>query len=176
MKEKMLLSFLILGVLLSGCGYATSGVTYKEDSIFIAPVKNEVDITSESRRFNTYKTFPILLEKNLTNTLVEKFNIDGHLKVTSVSEGALKLTCVIKDYRKEALRYTDSEDIEEQRLRLSVDMKLVDSAGAVLKEKEVKGETTFYLTGSHRKSESSARQDLIDDTARRILETIIEEW
>jgi hypothetical protein len=176
MMKRLLIYFLGAGVFLSGCGYTTTGFSYKEDSIFIAPVVNKIDITSEKRRYGTYTSFPVLLEKTLTNVLVDKFNTDGHLKVTNSSEGALKLICTVKDYRKEALRYTDDEDVKEQRLRLAVDIKLVDSAGEVLKEREVVGETTFFITGARSKSEVSAQQDLIDDTARRILEAVIEEW
>jgi hypothetical protein len=173
---KKFIFILLLFVFISGCGYTTRGFVYKESKIHIPAVVNQINITSEDRRYAGYRSYPILLEKILTNVLINKFNIDGHLKVVKSEEGALKLSCAINDYQREALRYTDSEDIKEQRLRLSVHIKLTDSSGQTLKEKDVVGETSFFLVGTNRKTESAAQQDLVDDTARRILEAVIEEW
>ncbi|UCC95131.1 MAG: hypothetical protein JSW40_10070 [Candidatus Omnitrophota bacterium] len=161
---------------LCGCGYTTRGFLYEEDEIVIIPVVNKINITSEGRRFSQYTTFPILLEKQLTNALINKFNIDGHLKVTRRKEEALELLCTITDYRRETLRYTDSDDVKEQRLRLHVHMKLSDFDGEILQEKNVVGETEFFLSGPHSKSEAAAQVELVDDAARRIVEAVIEEW
>lgn len=162
--------------LFCGCGYSTKGFVYKENKIMIKPVINRIDITSESRRGVNYTVSPILLEKRLTNVIVNKFNVFGYLKVVSAEEEALVLSCEIKEYQKEALRYTDSKDVQEQRIRLVVEMKLADSCAEVIKEKQVIGETSYYLSGAHQKTEESAQTELIDDTARRILEAVVEEW
>ncbi|MBU0693463.1 MAG: hypothetical protein KKC11_02160 [Candidatus Omnitrophica bacterium] len=156
-----------------GCGYSTRGFVYNEDKIYINPAVNTMDITSQERKYSSYRSFPILLEKKLTNALVNKFNIDGQLKTVSQEEGALKLSCSIKDYEKEALRYDDSEQVKEQRLWLRVGVKLTDSMGKVVKEEDIVGEASFFLSG---KSETTAQEELINDTARRILEAVIEKW
>lgn len=166
----------ILYLSLESCGYSTKGFFYAEKEIFITPVKNSIDITSQERKNAEWTTYPILLEKQLTNSLVDRFNTDGYLKVVNNEQGSLKLSCTITRYEKEALRHTDTDNVEEQRLRLFVDMVLNDSKGEVLKSKTVIGETSYYLSGSRQKSEASARQDIIEDTARRITEVVIEEW
>ena len=169
----------LLVFVMAGCGYTTSGFVsvYEEDSIIIEPVENKIEITSETRQFSGYSTFPILIENKLTNEIVNKFNIDGHFKVVSQDPKALRLSCVVNDYSKEALRYEEEDDdVEEQRLRLYAQIKLVSSTGEVLKDKQVVGETTFFLTGASAKSESAAQLDLVDDTARRISEAVIEAW
>lgn len=176
MNTEFIIKILILGLFSVSCGYTTHSLIYNESRIFIEPVINKIKITYEDREYSKYRTFPILLEKKLTNALIKKFNIDGHLKVVNEEEGALRLTCIVKDYRRESLRYTGSEDVKEQRLWLYVDTKLVDSQGRTLKEKEIVGWTSFFLSGTNKKSEASAQEDLIDDTARRILEAVIEEW
>ena len=168
----ILLSF----ILLCGCGYTTSGSLYQGNRIYVVPVANKIDIASESRNYSGYTAYPALLENRLTSVLVSEFNERSNLKVVSNEIGALHLTCSIEDYEKEALRYTDSDDVKEQRLRLRVRMKLTDPEGVVLEQRSVVGETSFFLYGSNRKSESSAQQDLIKDTARRIVEAITEEW
>jgi hypothetical protein len=168
--------FIIIIFLVSGCGYTTRGFVYEDDKIIIDPVVNKIDITSEQRKYSGYATFPILIENKLTNELVGKFNTDGHLEIVNQGSNALRLTCTITNYTKETLRYTDSDEVEEQRLRLHVQIKLVSSKGKELQDREVVGESSYFLSGTRQKSESSAQIDLVDDTARRILEAVVEAW
>ena len=170
-------NFLVLLLLIVvGCGYTTRGFIYAEDTIIIKPVINKIDITSESRKYSDYTSFPILIENRLTNEIVSQFNIEGNLKVVSEDLNALELVCTVNNYNRETLRYTNADEVNEQRLRLDVNIKLTSGDGKVLKDKNVTGETTYYLTGANVKSESTAQLDLIDDTARRICEAVTEEW
>ena len=172
MKKVIFLCFLILG----GCGYTTRGFVYKEKTVYIKPVVNKVNITSERRAYSSYNTYPILVEKRLTNSLVNKFNIDGNLKVVGTKDNSLSLQCEIRNYDKEALRYADNDSVTEQRLRLYVHCNLYDEDGTLLKEKDVVGDTTYFLSGRLAKTESSAQTDVINDAARRIVEAVVEEW
>ena len=167
---------LLIFIIMAGCGYTTKGFMYPQSSIIIKPVVNTIDITAESRKYSGYTTFPVLIENRLTNEIVSKFNNDGNLRVVNQDPDALKLTCVITSYTREALRYSEDEDVEEQRLRLHVQMTLEVSDGRVLNKREVVGESSYFLTGTRAKSESSAQKDLINDTARRISEAVLEEW
>lgn len=168
--------FLALFFIISGCGYTTSGCMYAGRKIIIEPVINKITITSENREYSNYDTFPILIENKLTSELVRRFNTDGNLKVVSRNAQALKLSCTVGEYTKESLRYEDDDDVEEQRLRLNVHMRFVDFQGKVLQDKNIQGETSYFLTGTSSKTEASAQEDLIDDTARRVVESITEEW
>ena len=163
-------------LVISSCGYTTRGFVYEDNRIIIEPVVNKIDITSEQRKYSGYTSFPLLIENKLTNELIGKFNTEGHLEVVNQHPKALKLTCTITDYSKETLRYTDNDEVEEQRLRLHVKIKLVSSEGEILQDREVVGESNYYLSGSRQKSESAAQVDLVTDTARRILEAIVEAW
>jgi len=167
---------LLVFFIISGCGYTTSGCMYAGNKIIIEPVVNKIKITSENREYAGYETFPILIENKLTNTLVRKFNSDGNLKVTSQDFRAFKLNCAVENYNKESLRYERDNDVEEQKLRLNVHIMFVDSQGKSLQDKTIQGETTYFLTGVNSKTEAAAQEDLIDDTARRIVESIVEEW
>ncbi len=163
-------------LLVAGCGYSTSGCIYAGEKIIISPVQNNIDITSEDAITSGYSSFPILVENKLTNKLVGKFNIDGSLKVVSDDPGAHKLACVITNYTKGTLRYESDDDVREQRLRLHVHMVFTSPEAEELINKTVVGESSYFLTGANATSESAAQVDLIDDTARRISEAIIEEW
>jgi outer membrane lipopolysaccharide assembly protein LptE/RlpB len=169
-RYKLLLICLIA---LAGCGYSTKGYKYKEDKIRITPVVNKINITSESRKYSGYTAYPKLIEDRLTSKLVSEFNIQSNLNVVSNLEGALKLECQVTDYKRQTLRYTDSDDPQEQRLRLRVKMKLISSEGETLQEKNVVGQASFFLD---EKSEVAAQAELIDDTARRITEAVVETW
>lgn len=174
---KVLINLLLVTMLLfSGCGYTTRAYVYPESSIHIPPAKNEINIATESRKYSSYQSFPVLIENRLTNKVIRQFNTKSDLKVVKSSTNALSLDLVVTNYTKEALVYTDSDDVKEQRLRLSVAMTLTDSNQDILKKRTVVGETSFSLTGPNAKSESAAQVDLVDDTARRILEAVVEEW
>ncbi|MCP4652856.1 MAG: hypothetical protein GY858_05680 [Candidatus Omnitrophica bacterium] len=174
MIKLFFLTILVLN--LYGCGYSTMASSYSENKIFIVPVENKVNITSEARNYSNYNSFPLLLEKKLTNSLVNQFNTDGHFKVVSTQDEALVLECKVDNYEKTALRYTDSDDVKEQRLRLRVTVKLSDSSGAMLDTKKVVGQTSYFLSGPNRKSEAAAQVELIEDTVRRISEVVVERW
>jgi outer membrane lipopolysaccharide assembly protein LptE/RlpB len=169
--------FILISIfLVAGCGYTTRGFVHDSNTIIIEPVTNDMDITSEQRRYSDYATFPILIENSFTSLLVQKFNIDGGFKVVSEGPDALCLKCAIKNYTKGTLRYSDNDDVREQRLRLHTVITLSQPDGEVLKTQKVVGQTTYFLTGPNQKSEEAAQQDLIDDTARRIMEAVVEDW
>lgn len=179
MKKFLVLLFFII----IGCGYTTRGFVYTQNTIVIKPVINNINITSENRKYSDYTSFPILIENRLTNEIVSKFNIEGNLKVVSEDPKALNLVCTVNDYSRDTLRYNNADEVDEQRLRLNTHIKLTDGDGKVLQDKNVSGEATYYLdsipddnNGIVRTSESAAQLDLIDDTARRICEAVTEEW
>lgn len=168
----------VCGLALAGCGYSTKGFAYKEKSIFISPVVNNVGVTDKESRAVDSADYPVLLEKRLTNGLIGKFNGDGNLAVVSDDGGdSLKLYCGIKDYRKESVRSnaTDSS-IQEQKLDLDVSVKLIDPDNKTLMDTSVTGETSYFLSGSQSKSEAAAQDDLVDDTSRRILDSVTNQW
>jgi len=167
---------LLIFFVISGCGYTVGGFKYQGSKLVISPAVNKIDITSESRKYSGYVTYPVLIEDELTNALIRQFNIDGHLIVVSRSPQALGLSCIINQYKKETLRYNNDDDPEEQRLRLYVKMKLVSAQDEVLQERNIVGETEYFLIGRNAKSEEAAQIDLVNDTARRIVEAVVEEW
>ncbi|MCM8824381.1 MAG: LPS assembly lipoprotein LptE [Candidatus Omnitrophica bacterium] len=173
MIKKLIWLFLLLFI---SCGYTTQMYLYRGKSIYIKPVVNNVNITREDRTYSSYSPYPLLLDKDLTNAIITRFNIDGHLKVVSSEEADLRLETYINNYEKEALRYTDTDEVSEQRLRLHVKIVLFDFQNNIIKENNIVGETSYFLSGSLAKSEANACLDLVDDTARRIIEMVIEEW
>ncbi len=172
-RKIVILCFLVV----AGCGYTTRGFVYdKENTIYVNPVVNKSSITSGKRAYSSYNVYPILLEKRLTNAIIDKFNIDGNLRVSDDKSSSLNLQCEIRNYNKEPLRYTDNDNVTEQRLRLYTHCILSSKDGKVLKERDIVGDTTYFLSGKLAKTEPTAQVDLVDDTARRIIEMVVEEW
>lgn len=140
------------------------------------PVENSISITHETKSYSDHQVYPILIEKKLTNAIVDEFRLRSNYTITSGSSQSHMLECNIVKYTQEALQYTDFDDITERRLRLQVKMKYYDTEKELLKEKTVIGETTYYLSGQYAKSESEAFEELIEDTSRRIVESISDDW
>jgi hypothetical protein len=167
--------FFIISIFLLGCGYTTTAFI-GGGRIYIKPIVNEIAVTKEERAYSEYRTYPILLEKKLTNKLIDEFNTKTRFEVTPDFTNSNRLECRIVDFRREALRYDDADEVTEKRLRLYVTLRYYDSENNLLKDKEIIGETTYRLTGSYKKSESEAQDVLLEDTARRIVEAIAEDW
>ena len=165
-------------IIIIGCGYTTRGFIYPESGIYIKPIVNKISITGEDRLSSVYTDYPVLLEKKLTNILINKFNVDGNLKVTDPQEGAMSLECEITNYIKESLRYNSENDVKERKLKLYVHMTLYGGDGKLLKDVIIIGDTDYEISGSEESAqeELSAQDGLIDDTARRILEAVVEAW
>ncbi|OQX82147.1 MAG: hypothetical protein B6D56_00090 [Candidatus Omnitrophica bacterium 4484_70.1] len=159
-------------LLLLGCGYSTYLVNIKD--IYVKPVTTSVNLTGLERAYSEYTSYPLFLDKLLTNKIIEEINLRGASINNSVS--AYRLETNIYRYEKEGLRYEDNDEVSEQRLKLFVKVKLFSPQDELIKEKKIIGQTTFFLSGPYKISEEEAIQDLIEDTAQRIVETIISDW
>lgn len=173
MKKVIVFVFLFL---FAGCGYTTRGFVYETNKITISPIVNKINIATQDRSGSDYASYPVLLEKRLTNNLINAFNIDGSLKIVNSSYDAMKLVCEVTDYRKTAVMHSDNDDVQEQKLKLAVNIKLYDKNDVLIKIRVINGEAEHYLTGAKSTSESAAQNDLLDDTSRRILEAVVDAW
>ncbi len=169
MKIKYCLFFLLF---LSNCGYTTFLGEIK--NIYVKPVINSIKITKEERAYKEYNLYPLFLDKLLTNRLVEEINLRGAYS-TKVSDAYL-LKCEIYDFKAEGLRYSDSDEVSEQRLKLYVKVKLFSPQSKLLKKRVIVGQTTYFLSGPYRISQEDAYRNLVKDTAQRIVEFILSDW
>jgi len=110
--------------------------------------------------------------------------IAGPDKADSRIEGELV------EFRRDALRYDASQNVEEWRLSVVVNVRLYDLTthpadggtppeGGELplwEEERFTGDTTYFELGANAESESTARDRAIRDLARRIVERTVEDW
>ncbi len=162
-----------------GCGYTTrSLISNKFRTIYITPFVNKIDITRDTDVANRYKINRPMLETEITKSAVNKFLFDGNLKPVKQENADLTLKGELVEFRRDPLRYTDNDDVEEYRLNLVVNIKLWDNKEdkLVWEENGFTGDTTYFVSGSQAKSENTAINDAVADLSRRIVERAVEQW
>lgn len=184
-REKPLF-FLSCCVLLSafcavsaGCGYTTrSLITAQYKTIYITPFLNKVDITREGDTANKYKLYRPMLETELTKSTINRFLFDGNLKPSAEGSSDLILKGELIEFRRDPLRFTNDDDVEEYRINLVVNIGLWDRKENKLiwQENGFTGDSTYFLSGPQAKSEDSAVTDAVNDLGRRIVERAVEQW
>ncbi len=179
MKNKISL-FFVLVFLLNGCGYTTRGYVaqtgYK--TIYIKPFVNKVDTTSEYSSGSRFRTYFPLLENKITNAVVDEFMFTSNLRISDENKADLILKGELVNYRKESMRTSDTDNPEEYRITIFVNLTMTDAKKKeVLWEKnDFSGEASYYTTGQFVKSESEAVQEAAGDLAQRIVEVTVEAW
>ncbi len=163
-------------VFLSSCGYTTkSTLPSSIQTIRIDPFKNNIDFTTGEGR-NIYLP---LLEVDARNAVIDRFMLDGNLKIAKEGEADLVLKGELKRYERSALRYTDDDDVQEYRVHITVSFEMwnaQDSEKPAWSEPNFVGEATYFVTGPLATTEENAIKEAIKDLARRIVERTIEDW
>ena len=172
------IKILFLGLLSLGsihCGYAThSNLSGNFRTVHVEPFKNNVTYTMEGQR----KLYLPLLEIKTRNAVIERFQFDGNLKIAENDQADLVLKGQLQNYQKSGLRYTDNNDVLENRIQIQMSFELWDvkENKLVWAEPNFIGEATYFVSGSLAKSEEAAVDDAVTDLARRIVERTIENW
>lgn len=158
------------------CGYSTHTTLPRHfRTIHIEPFKNAVGYSTEGARRNLYVP---LLEVKTRSAIADRFLLDGTLKVIEPQTADLILKGELKDYDRAGLRFSDSDDVEEYRISITVSLELFDTSKqeTVWAEPSFSGEATYFLSGPQATSEEAAIQKAMEDLARRVVERTVEDW
>lgn len=164
-----------LALLVTGCGYTTGSViSAKYQTIFVEPVANTIDFMNQDER----ALYVPQLEQKVHAALIDRFMFDGNLRVAEQGDSDLVLKAKLTGFAREELRLTQSEDVKEYRIRITVALEMWDPVDEKMlwKEPTFSGETTYYTSGALAKSEADALTDALTDLSRRIVERTIEDW
>ena len=169
---------LVLALSLTGCGYTTKTMLPSNvKSVHVAPVKSGIDLTSEVSDKTPFRVYRPGVEVELTNAIINRYIFDGTLKVVSPDKADAVLEATLVDYRRDALRYSDGDDVQEYRLSVVVDARMYQkSDNKTLWSKRITGDTTFFIAGPRSVSEDQAALTVVEDTARRVIEATLEYW
>lgn len=180
---KQLRSFLALALcaaVLSGCAGYTRKSLLSENfkNIYVAPVANAINLSGEVTDKEPFRVYRPGIEVDITNAVINRFIFDGNLKVSSPEKADLTVEAKLVDYRRDALRYSDSDDIQEYRLSVRLDVAVIETRTkkTLWHESELVGDTSFFLSGAHAISEDAAAQKAVEDAARRVVDKTIEIW
>ena len=168
---------LLCSIISGGCGYTNKAMLPEDIGIVhVAIFDNKIDITKEISAKDKYEVYRPNLEVDLRDALVERFFLDGHLKVAAEYYADAVLEGEILQYRKDPLRY-QNEDVTEYRISLVCDIRLRDfDTSEILLEENIAGDTTYFTTGSLQESETEALNSALQDLARQIVNRIVENW
>lgn len=178
-RFSLLLAICYMPYAIAGCGYTTrSMITAKYKTIYITPFMNKIDITQETEVARKYRLYRPFLETDITKEVVNKFLFDGNLKPIKSESADLVLKGELIEFRKDPLRYSEDNEVEEYRVNLVVNISLWDNKENKLiwQENNFTGDTSYFTTGSLVKTEAQAINDAIKDLARRTVERAVEEW
>ena len=179
MKQWILkISLVGLIAICGGCGYTLkANLPENLKRVHVAPVKNNVDLSSAISQKSPFRVYRPGLEVELTNDVINRFIFDGQLKVTSVEKADAVVEVTLMDYQRDGLRYNQADEVQEYRLSVSMDVVVTQtSAQKVLWHDRVTGDTTFFLGGPRAISEDQAAAKAVEDAARRIVERTLEYW
>lgn len=172
------LLFIVYGLFFSGCGYTAKAILPNDiKTIHVEIFKNGIDIAKEVSSGDKYEVYRPNLEVDLRDAIINRVFLDGHLKVADKDSSDSILEGEITQYRKDPLRY-QNEVVQEYRISLICNIRLVDSRDSkvLLEEKDVIGDTTYFITGLLQKTETEALNDAMSDLARRMVNKIVENW
>lgn len=176
-SSKLQALFLSL-ILFSGCGYTTkSSLPEHIKSVYVAPVKNQINLTGEVSDKDAFKVYRPGLEVEVTNAIINRYILDGYLKIGKPDTSDAILEAQLIEYRRDALRYSDGDDVQEYRLNVVVHVSLKDrTTDKSIYDSDLTGDSTFYLQGPRAESEDQAVQRAVEDLARRVVEQTLEIW
>ncbi len=161
-----------------GCGYTTKAqILDRVQTVHISPVKNTIDLSGEISDNANFRVYRPGLEVDLTNAIINRFIFDGNLKIANPETADAVVETKLVDYRRDPLRYTDGDDVQEYRLNISLDVVVYTNPGRkVLWHEGITGDTSYILSGPRSKSEDEAAALAVEDTARRVVEKTMESW
>jgi hypothetical protein len=170
---------LLLASSVLGCGYTTRpGLPANVRTIYIKPFVNRIDLTQVTTDLSRFPIYRHGMETNLTNAILSRFQFTGLLRPAGMELADWRLEGELVEFRRDALRYDASAQVEEWRLNVVVNLRLVDqrTQAVVWEEPRFTGDTTYFARGASAESETAALDRAITDLARRIVERAVESW
>jgi hypothetical protein len=118
------------------------------------------------------------MEVDLTKAVISRYQFTGLLRPARPEQADCRLEGELIDFRRDALRYNASSQVEEWRLNLVVNLRFVDQTTDIVlwEENGFTGDTTYFALGTNAESESRALDRAVTDLARRIVEHTVESW
>ena len=161
------------------CGYTPRpGLPSHLQTVYVKPFINKIDVTQLTSSREQFPIYRHGMEIELTNAIINRFQFTGLMRPDSATHADAQLEGELIDFRRDALRYDASQQVEEWRLNVVVNVRFTDRINKTLlwEETQFTGDTTYFAIGPNTESESQALTRAMTDLARRIVERTIESW
>ena len=169
----------VCGLLSVGCGYTTRpGLPSSIRTIYVKPFVNKIDFTNVDIGNDRFPLYRHRMEIDLTNAVISRFQFTGLLRPAGRDHADARLEGDLVQYRRDPLRYDASQQVEEWRLNVVVDLRMIDQHDNTLMwdEPGFTGDTTYFALGANAETETRALSRAITDLARRVVERAVENW
>src|SRR3989338_2862570 len=136
----------------SGCGYTTRpGLASHLKTIYVKPFVNKIDLTQLATNQQQFPIYRHGMEVDLTNAVINRYQFTGLLRPARAEKADCRLEGELLEFRRDALRYDASQQVEEWRLNIVVNLKFIDqTTNTVLwGEQGVTGDTTYFALGGN---------------------------
>ena len=166
-------------VLVNGCGYtARPGLPADLRTVYVKPFTNKIDVTQLSSGDERFPIYRHQMEVDLTKAVISRFQFTGLLRPAGPDRADARLEGDLIAFRRDALRYDASQQVEEWRLNVVVNLRFIDqrTQSVTWEEENFTGDTTYFALGANAESEAKALDRALNDLARRIVERTVENW
>lgn len=161
------------------CGYSTrSGLASHLRTVYIKPFTNKIDLTQLTTDYERFPLYRPGMEIDVTNAVIDRFQFTGLLRPSRSDNADSRLEGELVEFRRDALRFNASQQVEEWRLSVVVNAQFYDLHGNLLlwEESRLTGDTTYFELGANAEAESVALDRAVEDLARRVVERTVESW
>ena len=165
--------------LIAGCGSTTRpGLVSHLKTVYVKPFENKIDMTQLSAGDERFPIYRHQMEVDLTKEIITRYQFTGLLRPISRERADCRVEGELIGFRRDALRYDASQQIEEWRLSVIVNLRFFDQTTQTMlwEENGFTGDTTYFALGTNAESEADALNRAITDLARRIVERTVEDW
>jgi len=163
----------------SSCGYTTRpGLASHLKTVYVKPFVNKIDLTQLTTNQQQFPIYRHGMEVDITNAVITRYQFTGLLRPASAERADCRLEGELIEFRRDALRYDASQQVEEWRLNIVVNLRFIDQTTNTLlwEEQGFTGDTTYFALGANAESEASALSRARTDVARRVVERSVESW
>ncbi|MDP3919651.1 MAG: LPS assembly lipoprotein LptE [Candidatus Omnitrophota bacterium] len=165
-------SVLILSLSIAGCGYTREAVLPRNiKTIYVDTVKNKVPL-------DKIYAYVAGLEMDITNAIIKRLHEDGNLRVVKHNEADAVLEANLIGFEQEGVRFTSLESVEEYRLFIVLELKLLDGrTGEILwEELSFSGDTEYFVSDVRTLAREKASEEAVINLARNVVDRIVEDW
>lgn len=174
-----LLWSVVCGLWSGGCGYTTRpGLAPHLKTVYIKPFVNQIDLTQLATNYQQFPLYRHGMEVDVTKAVTDRFQFTGLLRPALPERADSRLEGELVAFRRDALRFNASQQVEEWRLNVVVNVRFYDlhTNELVWEEPNLTGDATYFELGAQAEAESTALDRAVKDLARRIVEQTVENW